>query len=140
MGWLVWSLLSAVFAALTALLAKKGVAHIEPNLATAVRTSVVLVMAWAIALGFGRVHTMRTFEGRDWLFLVGSGLATGLSWLCYFRALAVGPVSKVAPLDKLSVVIVLVLAWPLLGERLTWSEGFGGFLLTAGAIVLALAK
>ena len=140
MGWLAWSLCSAVFAALTALLAKKGVAHVDPNLATAVRTSVVVIMAWAIALGLGRVPTVRTLESRDWCFLVASGVATGLSWLCYFRALAAGPVSKVAPLDKLSVVFVLVLAWPLLGERLTWSKGLGGMLLTAGAVVLALAK
>ncbi|WP_047488811.1 EamA family transporter [Terriglobus sp. TAA 43] len=140
MGWLAWSLLSAVFAALTAILAKKGVAHIDPNLATAIRTSVVMVMAWAIALAVGRAHTIRTLEGRDWWFLAASGVATGLSWLCYFRALALGPVSKVAPLDKLSVVFVLILAWPLIGERLTWTKGFGGLLLTAGAIVLALAK
>lgn len=140
MGWLGWSLLSAVFAALTALLAKKGVAHIDPNLATAVRTSVVVVMAWAIAIAYGRVPTIRTLESRDWWFLVASGVATGLSWLCYFRALALGPVSKVAPLDKLSVVFVLMLAWPFLGERLTWGKGCGGLLLTAGAIVLALAK
>jgi bacterial/archaeal transporter family protein len=140
MSWIAWAILSAVFAAFTALLAKLGVAHVDPNLATAVRTSVVLVMAWLIAFWFGRPHEVASLNGRTWLLLSASGLATGASWLCYFRALSLGPVSKVAPLDKLSVVFVLVLAWPILGEALTPGKLLGGALITAGAIVLALAR
>ncbi|MFC6645376.1 EamA family transporter [Granulicella cerasi] len=113
-------------------------AHVEPNLATAIRTSVVVVMAWAVALSFGRPHEVRTLDWRTWAFLSASGIATGLSWLCYFRALTLGPVSKVAPMDKLSVVFVLLLAAPLLGERLTTGKVVGGLLLTAGAVVLAV--
>lgn len=140
MNWLVWSLLSALFAAFTAILAKKGVAHVDPNLATAVRTTIVVVLAWLVAAAWGKPHELRELDGQAWLFLSASGVATGLSWLCYFRALALGPVSKVAPLDKLSVVFVLVLAWPLLGEQLTASKLCGGLLLTAGAVVLAYAR
>ena len=140
MGWLSWSLLSALFAAITALLAKKGVAHVEPNLATAIRTSVVIVMAWLVALTLGRPGEVRHLDWQTWVFLSASGIATGLSWLCYFRALSLGPVSRVAPLDKLSVVFVLVLAWPVLGERLTPGKALGGVLLTAGAIVLTFAR
>jgi len=140
MTWFFWSLLSAFFAAMTAILAKKGVAHVEPNLATAIRTSVVLVLAWSIALMMGRPHEIRNLDGRTWLYLSASGLATGLSWLCYFRALSLGPASKVAPLDKLSVVLVLILAWPMLGEQLTRGKVVGGLLLTAGAVVLAVAR
>lgn len=140
MGWLSWSLLSALFAAFTAILAKRGVAHVEPNLATAIRTTVVVVMAWSIALASGRTHELRELDTRTTLFLAASGVATGLSWLCYFRALSLGSVSRVAPLDKLSVVFVLLLAWPLLGEQITPGKLLGGTLLTAGAIVLAVAK
>lgn len=139
MSWLMWSLLSAVFAAATAILAKLGVAHVDSNLATAVRTSVVVVFAWAIALSF-RTHTaLQSIDRRTWLFLALSGLATGLSWLCYFRALSLGPASKVAPIDKLSVVFVIVLAWPILGETINSWKLLGGFLIAAGAIVLAYA-
>lgn len=140
MNWLLWSLLSALFAAFTAILAKKGVAHVDPNLATAVRTTIVVLLAWLIALGWGKPHELRELDAKAWFFLSASGVATGLSWLCYFRALALGPVSKVAPLDKLSVVFVLVLAWPLLGEELTAAKLCGGLLLAAGAVVLAIAK
>ena len=138
MSWLVWSLLSAIFAAATALLAKLGVAHVEPNLATAVRTTVVVVFAWAITLAFGSHTGLAHIDRRSWLFLAASGLATGLSWICYFRALSIGQASKVAPIDKLSVVFVILLAWPLLGEALTTRKVAGGLLIAAGAIVLAL--
>ena len=121
------------------LLAKFGVAGVDPNLATAVRTTVVVVFAWAIAIGFGAHGGLQHIERRSWLFLTLSGLATGLSWLCYFRALSMGQASKVAPIDKLSVVFVILLAWPLLGERITLMKLAGGALITAGAIVLALA-
>lgn len=140
MTWLFWSLLSAVFAAATALLAKEGVAHVDPNLATAIRTSVVVVMAWMIVAAIGRPHEVRALDSRTWIFLTASGIATGLSWLCYFRALSLGPVSKVAPLDKLSVVLVLILAWPILGERISAGRAVGAALLTAGAVILALAR
>jgi transporter family protein len=140
MTWLLWSLLSALFAAMTAILAKKGVAHVEPNLATAIRTSVVLVLAWGIAITLGRPHEVKDLDGKTWFYLAASGIATGLSWLCYFRALSLGPASKVAPLDKLSVVLVLLFAWPILGERLTPGKILGGLLLTAGAVVLTIAR
>jgi transporter family protein len=139
MSWMVWALLSAVFAAATALLAKFGVAGVDPNLATAVRTTVVVLFAWAIAIGFGAHGGIVHIERRSWIFLTLSGLATGLSWLCYFRALSMGQASKVAPIDKLSVVFVILLAWPLLGERITLMKVAGGALITAGAIVLAFA-
>lgn len=140
MTWLTWSLLSALFAAATALLAKMGVSHVEPNLATAVRTTVVLVLAWGIAIGTGSHRGVMELDRRSLMFLVASGVATGLSWLCYFRALASGPASRVAPIDKLSVVFVVLLAAPLLGESITRGKLIGGGLITAGAIVLALVK
>jgi transporter family protein len=139
LNWLTWAILSAIFAAATALLAKFGIAGVDPNLATAVRTTVVVLFAWAIAIGFGAHGGLAHIERRSWLFLTLSGLATGLSWLCYFRALSLGQASKVAPIDKLSVVFVILLAWPLLGERITLMKVAGGLLISAGAIVLALA-
>lgn len=138
-GWLYWALLSAVFAAATALLAKVGIKGIDSNLATAIRTTVVLVFTWAIALSLGHHHALSTIKPRSWVFLVLSGIATGLSWLCYFRALQLGPASSVAPIDKLSVVIVIVCAWLFLGESLTPMKIAGGALITAGAVVLAFA-
>jgi transporter family protein len=138
MSWIGWALLSALFAAATALLAKIGVAHVDSNLAMAIRTSVVMVFAWGIALALGKHGEMRTLDRRTVLFLVLSGLATGLSWLCYFRALQMGPASRVAPLDKLSVPLVMVFAWLMLGEKLTAPAVLGGVLITAGAIVMVL--
>jgi transporter family protein len=139
MSWLGWALLSALFAAATAILAKLGVADVDPNLATAVRTTVVVVFAWAIAIGLGSHSGLQHVERRSWMFLGASGVATGLSWICYFRALSLGQASKVAPIDKLSVVFVILLAAPLLGESLTLRKGLGGLLIAAGAIVLAWA-
>ena len=138
MSWLVWSILSAVFAAATALLAKAGVADVEPNLATAVRTSVVLIFTWIIALTLGSHSGLTHIDRRSWLFLAASGVATGLSWICYFHALSKGQASRVAPIDKLSVVFVILLAWPLLGEAITTRKLIGGILIAAGAIVIAL--
>lgn len=138
MNWIVWALLSALFAAATALLAKVGVAHVDSNLATAIRTTVVVIFAWGIALALGKHGEMRDLDRRTVLFLTLSGLATGLSWLCYFRALQLGPASRVAPLDKLSVPLVMVFAWLLLGEKLTGMAVLGGVLITAGAIVMVL--
>ena len=133
-----WALLSAVFAAATALLAKVGVAHVDSDLATALRTTVVVVFTWGIALALGKHGEIRLLDGRSMLFLVLSGLATGLSWLCYFRALQLGPASHVAPLDKLSVPLVMVFAWLLLGEKLTPTAILGGVLITAGAVAMAM--
>ena len=138
MSWFFWAVLSAVFAAATALLAKAGVSHVDPNLATAIRTTVVVVFAWLIAIALGGHREIALVDKRSWVLLCLSGLATGLSWICYFRALSLGQASKVAPIDKLSVVLVILLAWPLLGERLTPAKVAGGLLITAGAVVLAL--
>ena len=138
MTWIGWAILSAIFAAATALLAKIGVAHVDSNLATALRTSVVVVFAWGIALALGKHGEIRSLDKRTLLFLALSGLATGLSWLCYFRALQLGPASRVAPLDKLSVPLVMIFAWLLLGERLTASSLIGGALITVGAIVMVV--
>lgn len=139
MTWLGWSLLSALFAAATALLAKLGVSHVDPNLATAIRTSVVVLFAWIIALVFGSHTGVMHIDRKSWMFLTASGVATGLSWICYFRALSMGEASKVAPIDKLSVVFVVLLAWPLLGEAITPAKIGGALLIGAGAVVLAFA-
>ncbi|WP_158822547.1 EamA family transporter [Granulicella sp. S156] len=139
MSWIFWAMLSAVFAACTALLAKVGVEHIDSNLATAIRTTVVLFFTWAIVLGLNAHRGLPAIGRRSWIFLVLSGLCTGLSWLCYFRALQIGPVSGVAPIDKLSVAIVIVFAWLFLHESLTPLKILGGSLITAGALVLAFA-
>jgi len=141
MSWIGWALLSAVFAAATALLAKVGVAHVDSNLAMALRTTVVVVFAWGLALalarpGAGLMGEIRSLDRRTVLFLMLSGVATGLSWLCYFHALQLGPASRVAPLDKLSVPLVMVLAWLMLGEKLTAPVVTGGLLITAGAMVM----
>jgi len=136
MSWLVWALLSALFAAATAILAKIGVAGIDSNLATAIRTTVVLVFTWAIAIALGKHNAIAAIASRSWLFLALSGIATGLSWLCYFRALQLGPASAVAPIDKLSVVLVILFAWMFLGEGLTAHKIVGGLLIAGGAATL----
>ncbi len=138
MNWQMWALLSAFFAGLTAILAKMGVRDVDSNLATAIRTTVVLVFAWSVAL-LGKTVELGAVQRKTWLFLVLSGLATGASWLCYFRALQLGPASKVAPVDKLSVVFAIALAAIFLHEQLTWQHWVGGLLIVAGAIVLAYA-
>jgi transporter family protein len=138
MSWIGWALLSAAFAAATALLAKVGVAHVDSNLAMALRTTVVLIFAWGIVLAVGRQGEIRSLDRRTVLFLTLSGLATGLSWICYFRALQLGPASRVAPLDKLSVPLVMLFAWLLLGEKLNAPAIVGGLLVTAGAVVIVL--
>lgn len=137
MNWLFWALLSAVFAGATAVLAKVGVSGVNSNLATAVRTTVVLVFAWSVALATGPIGAVLTLPRKTWVFLALSGIATGLSWLCYFRALQLGEASKVAPVDKLSVVFVIAFAALFLGEALTMKTAVGGALIVAGAVVLA---
>jgi len=138
MTWLVWALLSALFAAATAIFAKLGVAGVDSNFATAIRTSVVVILAWSIALAAHSAGSFQVPSKRTWLFLTLSGLATGFSWLCYFRALQLGPASRVAPIDKLSVALVIGFAALFLGEKLTWGKLLGGLLIVAGAIVVAL--
>ena len=137
MNWIHWSLLSALFAGLTAVLAKVGVSGVDSNLATAVRTSVILLFAWAIAFATTKPSVVLDFSGRTWLVLTLSGIATGLSWLCYFRALQLGEASRVAPIDKLSVVFVIVLAAFFLKEKMTLQHLMGGLLIISGAVVLA---
>lgn len=132
-----WAFLSAFFAAGTALLAKVGVAGIDSNLATAIRTTVVLLFTWAIAIGLEKHHALQQIGRRGWVFLVLSGVCTGASWLCYFRALQMGPVSGVAPIDKLSVALVIVAGWVFFGESVTPAKIVGGVLVTAGALVIA---
>ncbi|RZU43120.1 EamA family transporter [Edaphobacter modestus] len=139
MSWFVWAVLSAVFAAATALLAKVGVTGIDSNLATAIRTTVIVAFTWAIALSLESHHEISQISPRSWVFLVLSGIATGLSWLCYFRALQLGPASSVAPVDKLSVVLVILGAWIFLGERLTPLKIGGASLIAIGAVILAFA-
>jgi bacterial/archaeal transporter family protein len=137
MNWIFWALLSALFAALTAVFAKVGVRGIDSNLATAIRTTVILVFTWGMAATFGNVAELRTYPRRTWVFLVLSGLATGLSWLCYFRALQLGEASRVAPIDKLSVVFVIIFAALFLEEKITWHQVIGGALIAGGAVMLA---
>jgi transporter family protein len=136
-SWIFWSLLSALFAGATAVLAKVGVAGVDSNLATAIRTTVIFLFAWGVALVTAKPAALGAIATRTWTFLVLSGFATGLSWLCYFRALQLGQASQVAPIDKLSVVFVLLFAALFLNEPLTLKSGLGTALVVAGAIVLA---
>ena len=138
MTWFFWALLSAFFAGLTAVLAKVGVEHVNSNLATAIRTVVILIFAWLFALTTND-QAISSIGRRSWIFLILSGIATGLSWLCYFRALQLGEASEVAPVDKLSVVIAIALAAIFLHEHLTWHHWVGGGLIVLGALVLAYA-
>src|SRR3989454_10732729 len=137
-NWLAWSLLSALFAGATAVLAKIGVTAIDSNFATAIRTTVILLFTWLIA-SFTRSHwSFGTISFRTWLFLGLSGVATGLSWLCYFRALQLGEASRVAPMDKLSVLFAILFAATLLHEKLGWQQGVGGSFVVVGAVILGL--
>ena len=136
--WVVFALLSAVFAALTSIFAKIGIENVNSNLATAIRTVIVLVMAWLIVFATGKHQQIVDISTKSWVFLVLSGLATGLSWLCYFYALKIGEASKVVPVDKFSVVITMIMAFFLLGEVITTKTIIGGLLITAGTLVLIL--
>lgn len=139
MSWIFWAALSAVFAAATALLAKVGVEGIDSNLATAIRTTVVLAVTWTIAIVLEKHHALAQIGRRSWIFLALSGVCTGLSWLCYFRALKLGPVSSVAPIDKLSVVLVVLGAWLFLDEHISPLKLVAVTLIAAGAILLVFA-
>ncbi|CAI9401954.1 hypothetical protein ANOBCDAF_00807 [Pleomorphomonas sp. T1.2MG-36] len=135
--WQTWAILSAICAAATAILAKVGVGAISSDLATLIRTAVVLALAAAVVSVSGGLSQIATVPGRAWLFLVLSGLATGASWLCYFRALKLGEASRVAPVDKLSVVFIAILAALFLGERLSPQATAGVALIAAGAVLVA---
>lgn len=137
MSWIVWALLSAGFAAVTALLAKRGLAEVPAGLGNALRVSFAFVLAWAIALAGGLGASGWSLGARTWWLLGGSGVATGLSWLCYTRALQLGPVSRVAPVDKLSVVLTVVGGAVFFGEALTFRTVAGVTLVAGGAILLA---
>lgn len=136
--WALFALGSAVFAALTSILAKMGIEGVNSNLATAIRTVVVVLMVWGMVFLTGAQSGLSGIGKKSWLFLVLSGLATGASWLCYYRALQIGEASKVVPIDKLSVVITLVLAFVLLHETFTVRSAVGAVLITAGTLIMAL--
>ena len=136
--WFVFALLSAVFAALTSILAKVGIDGVNSNLATAIRTGVVLVMAWGRGFLTNAQGGISDISRKSWLFLILSGLATGASWLCYYRALQVGEASKVVPIDKLSTIITLVLAFVFLHEKFTLKSLAGCVLLAAGTLLMVL--
>ena len=137
-SWVIYAILSAVFAALTSILAKIGISDINSNLATAIRTIVVLIMAWGIVSMTGAQNGIQDITAKSWIFLVLSGIATGLSWLFYYKALQLGDASKVVPIDKFSVVISMILAFVILKEDLTFKTVMGGILITAGTFVMIL--
>jgi transporter family protein len=137
-SWQLWALLSAVFAALTAIFAKIGVENIGSDLATFIRTVVVLAGFLVLLLATGQFATSGPISARTWTFLILSGLGTGASWLCYFRALKLGPASLVAPIDKLSVVLVALFAFAFLGERPSATGWFGIGLIAVGAVIIAI--
>lgn len=136
--WLLFAVSSAVFAALTSILAKVGIDGVNSNLATAIRTVVVLVMAWGIVFLTGGQSGIWAISKKSWLFLILSGLATGASWLCYYKAIQLGSVSKVVPIDKLSVVITLIFAFVFLHEEFTIKSAVGAVLITAGTLIMVL--
>lgn len=136
--WMIFAILSAVFAAITSILAKIGIDGVDSNLATAIRTIVVVIMAWGIVFLTHAQSGLSEISKRSWIFLILSGLATGASWLCYYRALQMGDASRVVPIDKLSVVITLVLAFVFLREECTIKSVIGSILIAAGTLVMQL--
>lgn len=136
--WFVFALLSSVFAALTSILAKVGINGVNSNLATAVRTVVVLIMAWGMVFLTGTWGGISEISRKSWLFLILSGLATGASWMCYYKALQIGDASKVVPVDKLSVVITIILAFVFLNERVGIKSVLGAALITVGTLIMVL--
>lgn len=136
--WWIYALLSAFFAALTAVFAKVGVKGVDSDLATAIRTVVILVIAWAIAFVKGSAVTITSLSKQNFLFLGLSGIATGLSWVFYFKALQIGKVSQVAPVDKLSVALAIIISVLFLGEALTWKTAIGAVMIIGGTLVLIL--
>ena len=136
--WAIFAILSAIFAALTSILAKVGIEGVNSNLATAVRTIVVVLMAWFMVFVTGNQNGIVDISKKNWIFLILSGLATGASWLCYYKALQLGEVSKVVPIDKLSIVITIILAFIFLGEQITLKTLIGCCLIVAGTFVMIL--
>ena len=136
--WLILAVLSAVFAALTSILAKVGIHGVDSNLGTAIRTCVVVLMSWGMVFLTNAQNGIREISTKSWIFLILSGLATGVSWLCYYRALQVGDVSKVVPVDKLSMVITMILAAVFLHERFTPKSILGAILITVGTLLMVL--
>lgn len=136
--WWIFAILSAVFAAATSILAKIGLDGINSNLATAIRTIVVLIMSWGMVFLTHSAEGISSIPPRSWLFLILSGLATGASWLCYFYAIKIGDVSKVVPIDKCSLVLTIILAAIFLGETITWKTAAGSLLLLAGTLLMVL--
>lgn len=136
--WFIFAILSAVFAAATAILAKVGIDGVDSNLATAIRTIVVLVMAWGMVFISHSAGGLATITPKSWLFLILSGLATGASWLCYFYAIKIGEVSKVVPIDKCSLILTILFAVLFLGESFTWKTLLGSLMLLAGTLVMIL--
>ena len=136
--WFVFAILSAIFAALTSILAKIGIEGVNSNLATAVRTIVVVLMAWFMVFITGNQNGIVDISKKSWIFLILSGLATGASWLCYYKALQIGEASKVVPIDKLSIVITVALAFLFLGEQITLKTLIGCSLIVAGTFVMIL--
>ena len=136
--WAIFAILSAIFAALTSILAKVGIEGVNSNLATAVRTIVVVLMVWFMVFVTGNLNGIVDISKKSWLFLILSGLATGASWLCYYKALQLGEVSKVVPIDKLSIVITIILAFIFLGEQITLKTLIGCCLIIIGTFVMIL--
>jgi len=136
--WILYAVLSALFAAVTSILVKIGIKDVNTNLATAIRTVVVLVMAWGIVFLTGKQYDITRIGQKSWLFLILSGCATGLSWLFFYKALQLGEASKVIPIDKLSVVISMIMAFIFLGEKANVKSMIGGLLITAGTIIMTL--
>jgi len=136
--WIVFAILSAVFAALTSILAKVGIEGVGSNLATAIRTLVVVAMSWLMVFITHQQSGLSEISRKSWIFLILSGLATGFSWLCYYKALQSGPASKVVPIDKLSIVLTLILAFVFLHEQFTWKSAVGCVLITAGTLFMVL--
>lgn len=136
--WVVFAVLSSIFAALTSILAKVGIENVNSNLATALRTVVVLVMAWGMVFLTNQQKGISEITPKSWLFLILSGLATGASWLCYYKAIQIGEVSKVVPIDKLSVVITLILAFVFLHEKFTAKSVVGAVFITIGTLIMVL--
>lgn len=136
--WLLFAILSSVFAALTSILAKVGIEGVGSNLATAIRTCVVLLMSWVMVFITNQQGGLSLISKRSWIFLILSGLATGFSWLCYYKALQMGEASKVVPIDKMSVVLTLILAFVFLHESFTWKSAVGCVLIGAGTVFMVL--
>ena len=136
--WMVFAILSAVFAALTSILAKVGIEGVPSNLATGIRTIVVVAMSWVMVFVTNQQGGIADISRKSWIFLILSGLATGASWLCYYRALQIGEASKVVPIDKMRVVLTLIMAFVFLHEQFTWKSAVGSVLITVGTLIMVL--